>query len=117
MKWLIDAQLPRRLSERLGSLGHDTVHTLALPEGNRTTDAEINRVAVQSGRVVVSKDRDFLDSHLITGLPPQLLWVTVGNISNNDLLALVESLLPSLVEAFQKSSCVELTANGLVVHQ
>jgi len=44
MKWLIDAQLPRRLSVKLNSLGHDSIHTLDLPEGNESTDAEINRI-------------------------------------------------------------------------
>ena len=79
MKWLIDAQLPRRLSVKLNSLGHDSIHTLDLPEGNESTDAEINCIAAEAGRIIVSKDRDFLDSHLVTGLPQQLLWVTVGN--------------------------------------
>ncbi len=74
MNWLIDAQLPRRLSERLQALGHDALHTLDLADGNRTTDAEINRIAAESRRIVVSKDNDVLDSQLVTGLPPKLRW-------------------------------------------
>lgn len=117
MKWLIDAQLPRRLAVRLKDLGHDAIHTLDLPERNRTSDAEVNRFADQDDRVVVSKDRDFLDSLLITGMPSRLLWVTTGNISNADLLALFESLLPELHNAFLKYDCVELTTSGLMIHQ
>ena len=117
MKWLIDAQLPYRLSERLKSLGHDSRHTLDLADGNRTTDAEINRISVEEKRIVVSKDRDFLDSHVLTGLPPQLLWVTVGNVSNNDLLVLFESLLPAIESGFLESSCIELTSTGLAIHR
>lgn len=115
MKWLIDAQLPRRLAVRLNDLGEDAIHTLDLPDGNSTTDSEICRVALSEGRVVVSKDRDFLDSFLVTAVPEQLLWITTGNISNNDLLALFESLLSDIHDAFQESACVELTANGLVM--
>ena len=55
MKFLIDAQLPRRLARRLGSVGHDAVHTLDLPAGNRTSDAEIIRLANLDERVVVTK--------------------------------------------------------------
>jgi predicted nuclease of predicted toxin-antitoxin system len=36
MKFLADAQLPRRLARWLSAQGHDAVHTLELPAGNRT---------------------------------------------------------------------------------
>lgn len=54
---------------------------------------------------------------LITGLPPKLLWVTVGNISNIELLTLFESVMPELQIAFAEFNCIELTVTGLVVHQ
>jgi predicted nuclease of predicted toxin-antitoxin system len=38
MKFLIDAQLPRRLTTQLRQAGFEATHTLDLPEGNRTTD-------------------------------------------------------------------------------
>lgn len=41
MKFLIDAQLPRRLARRLEAAEHDAIHTLDLPAGNRTTDAVV----------------------------------------------------------------------------
>jgi len=40
MKFLVDAQLPRRLAYRLQDAGHDAVHTLDLPLANRTPDGE-----------------------------------------------------------------------------
>lgn len=36
MKFLVDAQLPKRLAQRLQAAGYDTLHTLDLPEQNRT---------------------------------------------------------------------------------
>jgi predicted nuclease of predicted toxin-antitoxin system len=36
MKFLVDAQLPRRLIHRLREAGHDAIHTLDLPDGNRS---------------------------------------------------------------------------------
>ena len=65
MKFLIDAQLPARLAGLLGAAGHDAVHTSQLPEGNRTTDAALAATADAEDRVVVSKDRDFRDRHLL----------------------------------------------------
>jgi predicted nuclease of predicted toxin-antitoxin system len=64
MKFLVDAQLPRRLAYRLRSEGHDALHTLDLPAANRTPDPTVALVANRDGRVLVSKDADFVSSHL-----------------------------------------------------
>ncbi len=40
MKFLVDAQLPRRLSRSLTALNHDAIHTLDLPRHNLTPDGE-----------------------------------------------------------------------------
>jgi predicted nuclease of predicted toxin-antitoxin system len=65
VKFLVDAQLPARLARHLADAGHDARHSSDLPDGNRTSDAEICLTADTEGRVVVSKDRDFRDSHLL----------------------------------------------------
>ena len=41
MRFLVDAQLPKRLAEWLNEAGHDALHALDLPRGNRTSDAEL----------------------------------------------------------------------------
>ncbi|NMO04018.1 DUF5615 family PIN-like protein [Gordonia sp. TBRC 11910] len=64
MKFLVDAQLPRRLSDLLAAAGHDAIHSSSLTSGNRTSDAEICDHADSQNRTVISKDRDFRDSHL-----------------------------------------------------
>jgi uncharacterized protein with PIN domain len=68
VRFPIDAQLPARLAGLLSAAGHDAVHTSQLPEGNRTTDAALASYADAEDRVVVTKDRDFRDSHLLRGL-------------------------------------------------
>ena len=92
MNLLVDAQLPIRLAETLVSLDHDVVHTSELAKGNRTTDAEITRMADRDQRVVVTKGRDFLDGHLLNRAPQRLLLITTGNIGNDDLIALVNAV-------------------------
>jgi predicted nuclease of predicted toxin-antitoxin system len=57
MKFLVDAQLPRRMALWLRERGHDALHTLDLPDANRTTDAEIVELAIRDSRVVVTKER------------------------------------------------------------
>lgn len=55
MKFLVDAQLPRRFAGWLAEAGHDALHTLDMPLKNRTPDAEVVACAVKDGRIVVSK--------------------------------------------------------------
>ena len=47
MKFLIDAQLPRRLAHQLEVAGFETTHTLDLPQGNRTTDQSLITLLAQ----------------------------------------------------------------------
>lgn len=84
MRFLVDAQLPRRFAAWLNEAGQDALHTLDLPRKNLTSDGEIIARARQDGRVVVSKDADFAQSFLITG-EPSLLLISTGNIDNAGL--------------------------------
>ena len=89
MRFIIDAQLPRRLALRLGELGHEAVHTLDLVDGNRTSDQALCTQADASGATVVTKDADFAISRALAGTPQRLLVIATGNIGNAQLLALV----------------------------
>ena len=59
MKFLVDAQLPKALARWLQQRGHDVVHTLDLPEGNRTKDSSLLTLSNASGRTLITKDADF----------------------------------------------------------
>lgn len=116
MRFLVDAQLPDRLAHRLTSLGHDVVHTSELADGNRTRDGEIIGVADRDERIVVTKDHDFLDGHLLNQAPRRLLLVTTGNIRNDDLIALIGAVEPLLAEAFEHSLLVEANRHAVIAH-
>lgn len=116
MKFLIDAQLPRRIVPSLQRAGHGALHTLDLPLGNRTPDREIVAIANRDGRVVVTKDADFVNTFLVSGEPEGLLLVSTGNISNRELLHLFEVNIAAIVDAFATSRFVELTRGSLIVH-
>lgn len=91
--------------------------TSELPDGNRTTDGRIAELADGDGRVVVTKDRDFRDGHLLAGSPRRLLIVATGNITNAALMTLVEKHLDAIVGALDKADFVELSPAALVVHR
>lgn len=116
MNFIVDAQLPRRLAHRLIEAGHVAVHTLDLPNGNRTTDAEIVRIAAQEQRAVITKDADFVNSFHLKGVPQKLLLISTGNMRNSDLEALFLPNLPAVVGAFSSSNLLELTRAALIIH-
>jgi predicted nuclease of predicted toxin-antitoxin system len=115
VKFLVDAQLPRKVAGWLVANGCDAVHTLDMPDGNRTTDQQVIATAEREFRIVVTKDADFVDSHLLQARPAKLLLISTGNISNQELEALMLPLLPILVREFQTQSFLELGRTGLVV--
>lgn len=116
MKLLVDAQLPRRLALQLAALGHDVVHTLDLPLANRTPDQVIIELTAREARIVVTKDRDFVDSFTLRGEPAKLLFISTGNISNRELEALFARHFPQLEAALSAHQFVELSATQLTIH-
>lgn len=116
MKFLIDAQLPKRLALLLTNLGYDVIHTLDLPNKNATADVEINHISMTEKRIVISKDRDFFDSILLHQKPFKLLFVTTGNISNNQLIDLFTKNMVSICDLFEKYQLIEININDIIVH-
>ncbi len=117
MTFLLDAMLPRRLARRLAALGRDTVHPLDLPLGNRTSDRDIRELADREGRVVVTKDADFVSTLVLFGSPARLLLVSTGNIENDKLEVLLLAQLTAIEECLTALGFVELTRDGLVIHE
>jgi predicted nuclease of predicted toxin-antitoxin system len=117
MKFLIDANLSFKLASALRSRGYDVLHTDDLPDKERTSDKKIREVSVRQNRTIISKDSDFLDSLLISGVPSKLLLVTTGNIINKELLLLFEKYFDSIVQLFDLYDLIELDNLQIIVHE
>ena len=116
MKFLVDAQLPRRFVIWLTDAGHDALHTLDLPLKNRTPDDVVIACAMQDRRIVITKDDDFVQAFLLRG-EPAILLISTGNISNMELEKLVRTNLPGIEAAFAAHRFIEITRNSLVIHE
>jgi predicted nuclease of predicted toxin-antitoxin system len=117
MKFLIDAQLPRRLVYRLQEAGHEAIHTLDLPLGNRSPDRVINEISEREQRIVITKDADFVNSFTLYRKPYKLLLVSTGNIKNAELERLFLQNIQSIVEAFEDYNFVELGRTAFTIHE
>jgi len=116
MKFLVDAHVPRRLAQWLQGLGHEAIHTLDLPMGNRTRDTEINDISVQKQAIVVTKDADFVNSFTVHRLPYKLLLVSTGNIKNAHLETLFMQNIDDIIAAVGSHDFIELTRTMLIIH-
>jgi predicted nuclease of predicted toxin-antitoxin system len=94
MKFWVDAQLPPMLAQWLSTeYGVDALSLRDL--GMRDAqDLEIFQAAQQAQTLVISKDSDFVELVSRHGPPPQLLWVTCGNVTNRQLQLLFSKTFP-----------------------
>lgn len=117
MKFLIDAQLPRRLVFRLKKARYESIHTLDLPLGNKSPDRVIYEISEREKWIVVTKDADFVNSFTLYRRPYKLLLVSTGNIKNTELEQLFLQSLPQIVQAFEDYDFVELGRTALTIHE
>jgi predicted nuclease of predicted toxin-antitoxin system len=115
MKFLLDAQLPKKLCEFFKWKRYDSLHTLDLPDRNRTKDSQINEISIKQKRVVISKDLDFIESLLISNKPYKLIYVSTGNITNKELIELFSKNIEKIVELISKNRLIELTDKNIIV--
>ena len=88
-----------------------------MPEKNRSGDNAISAKADNNGRIVVTKDADFLDSYLLFRKPAKLLLVKTGNIPNSYLLKIFQNNLPVFKSEFAQSNFVEMTRIEIITHK
>ena len=56
-------------------------------------DIEIFEAAKFANAVIMTKDSDFVDLVCRLGTPPQILWMTCGNVTNRNLRRLLTATL------------------------
>lgn len=114
MKFLVDAQLPRRLKKWLVDRGHDAIHTLDLPDKNRTSDDFISSLSMREKRVVISKDSDFFDRFFRKLEPHKLIYLTTGNITTDELIGIFERNFDRLLAEIEVGNVVEVSQTSII---
>ncbi|MGH8611059.1 MAG: DUF5615 family PIN-like protein [Gammaproteobacteria bacterium] len=85
MRFIVDAQLPPGLARYLAdrfNVQASHVRELGLRDAD---DQTIFQHARQTSSIVVTKDSDFVELVYRHGAPPQIVWVTCGNTTNDNL--------------------------------
>lgn len=95
MKLWIDAQLPPALANWIAERFDVEASNLDAVGVRHARDAQIFAVLREAGNVIVSKDEDFVDMVARLGPPPQVLWITCGNVTNRELHRVLAAGLPN----------------------
>lgn len=109
MRFVVDAQLPPALARNLTSEGHQAEHINEIGMAI-AADIAIWEYAEAAGAVIVSKDEDFAKLVFETASGPQVIWIRLGNITNEALWHALKPLLPELIEALESDErLIEVT--------
>ena len=94
-KILVDNNLSVRLPEVLSIDFPGSVHvaTLRLTEA---TDTQLWELAQREHFAILTKDKDFYHRVSVLGAPPPVIWITRGNCSNREMIALVRQHIPAM---------------------
>jgi len=89
MKFLLDAQLPSRLTKAPTRTGH------------KAAPRDIWKYAAKHGFAVVTKDADFAAMRAHAAGGPAVVWLRLGNVSNDKLIEAFMSVLPEVAAAIE----------------
>jgi predicted nuclease of predicted toxin-antitoxin system len=117
LKFLIDTQLPPKLSRFFRDKGFNAIHTTHFENGHLFQDFQIIDISIKEQRIIITKDSDFFDNFILKGSPPKVLLLQVGNISNIDLIELFEKYFNKIVDYFNNDfDLIILHREGIVAY-
>ena len=107
----VDAQLPPVLCRWIED--RESIQAVHVSEIGllAAEDTDIFGKARSVGAIVMTKDEDFVQLQDRRGVPPQLVWLTCGNINNSQLKLLLLSRWERAVELLRAGEAlVEINA-------
>lgn len=85
MKIWLDVHLPPALGFWLVERFDVEVSTFRDAGWQRASDVDVFERLQSEGMVIMTKDSDFVALVEARGIPPQVIWLTIGNTSNANL--------------------------------
>ena len=104
MRLLCDVHISYRIVNFLKQYTDQVLHVNNILDKWYTTDQAICEYADMHDFIVVSKDKDFKHSHLVRLSPKKLLLVSLGNLSNEQLISTLARAMGLLEKENKKSS-------------
>tara|TARA_Y100001949_G_C15839280_1_gene265558 strand:+ start:288 stop:650 length:363 start_codon:yes stop_codon:yes gene_type:complete len=98
VRFLCDVHITIKLSKRLEELRHHSEHVNNILNKWNTPDRDIIDYCDTNNCILITKDQDFRNSYLLNQTPKKLIKINLGNISNSELIHLLEKNIDQLVK-------------------
>lgn len=105
MKALCDVHISYKIVKFLNERGVAAEHVNNLPDKWHTKDNAVCEYADAHDMVVITKDDDFRNTHFIQGTPKKLIRITLGNISNSELIKILDENLLTIIHKMEAGKC------------
>ena len=106
MMFIVDNQLPLALARHLVAAGLECIHVQEV-KLDAAEDAAIWQFAKERHGVIITKDEDFQALAIRQGnIPPQVVWIRLGNCRKLVLLEVFSRILPALREAMEAGESI-----------
>ncbi|MDT0651007.1 DUF5615 family PIN-like protein [Autumnicola edwardsiae] len=89
MKFLLDVHISYKIANYLKSKGFEAIHVNEILDKWNTKDQDICFYADENDLIVITKDVDFKNSHLIGNTPRKLVKVNLGNMATSTLIKII----------------------------
>jgi predicted nuclease of predicted toxin-antitoxin system len=98
MKFLCDVHISYKIVNHLILLGFECIHVNGILNKWNTSDRDICSYADSNDYTIITKDVDFRDSFLISNTPKKLIKINLGNISNIELIEIIEANIDAIIK-------------------
>lgn len=96
MRFLCDVHVSFKLVKFLTSKNYECIHVNSILDKWFTKDEAIAKYSDQNDLILITKDADFRDSYYLNNTPKKLIKINLGNISNSDLILIIENNLSKI---------------------
>ncbi len=118
MKILCDVHISYKIVRFFKQQNIEAFHVNELPDKWFSKDSFIADYADKNGHVLITKDEDFKNSHFLQGSPKHLIRITLGNISNEKLIAIFTNNLERISDYMLSEKCyLEINDQYLELNQ
>lgn len=106
MSLLVDNQLPVALARHLAANGWECIHVQDVGL-DAADDRVIWKYATERNLAIISKDDDFqILANRQGSIPPQVVWVRIGNCRKVALLEAFTRIMPALQDMLSEGNAV-----------
>lgn len=105
MRFLCDVHISYQLVKYIQKLGFECEHVNTLPNKWHKSDAEICNYVDAHDCILITKNPDFKNTHFIKQTPKKLIRTALGNISNQQLIALFDANMQHIGQAMKATKC------------